>query len=144
MQPGAALPAHAMPRFLRITAAPATTSTFKLRKVEFKQQGDDPATVHDPLYVLLDRHRGYEPLTAAIHRRILSGAAKSDGRTVWPIRPSWPTAARASVPRPCQREAPSIRPRDARRAGSFVGTQQAAMRGVHRPGRPAGPVLASI
>jgi len=73
---GAALPAYAVPRFLRITAAPASTGTFKLRKVEFKQQGFDPATVQDPLYVLLDRHRGYEPLTAAIHRRIVSGAVR--------------------------------------------------------------------
>ena len=52
-QLGQALPAYAMPLFMRIVKTQETTGTFKLRKVELKQQGFDPATIGDPLFVLL-------------------------------------------------------------------------------------------
>lgn len=86
MQPGAtfdgralarqlrqALPAYAVPRFVRIVATQETTGTFKPRKVALKRQGFDIATISDPLFVLLGRRQGYEALTPEIHRRILSG-----------------------------------------------------------------------
>jgi fatty-acyl-CoA synthase len=69
----AALPAYAVPLFLRIRPRHATTATFKLRKVELKEAGFDPGKVSDPLYVLLDRKRGYEPITAKIFKRIQHG-----------------------------------------------------------------------
>jgi len=86
MQPGAAfdgramaqqlcqaLPAYAVPLFVRIVKTQETTGTFKLRKVALKQQGFDPALISEPLFALLDRNRGYKALTTEIHRRILSG-----------------------------------------------------------------------
>ena len=71
-----ALPAYAVPLFVRIVKTQETTGTFKLRKVELKQQGFDPAAIGEPLFVLLDRNKGYEALTAEIHRRILAGKVK--------------------------------------------------------------------
>jgi acyl-CoA synthetase (AMP-forming)/AMP-acid ligase II len=73
---GRALPVYAVPIFVRIIKAQETTGTFKLRKVELKQQGFDPALVDEPLFVLLDRDHGYQPLTRAIHRRILAGTVR--------------------------------------------------------------------
>ena len=67
------LPAYAVPRFLRLVKSHETTATFKVRKVELKRQGFDPGVVPDPLYVLLDRARGYEELTPRLHARIRSG-----------------------------------------------------------------------
>ena len=73
---GQALPAYAVPLFVRILKTQETTGTFKLRKVELKQQGFDPAVVDDPLYALLDRNKGYEALTAKTFRRIQSGEVR--------------------------------------------------------------------
>jgi fatty-acyl-CoA synthase len=67
------LPAYAVPLFLRRVAAIETTGTFKARKQALRHEGADPARVPDPLYVLLDRARGYEPLTTAIWSRIQQG-----------------------------------------------------------------------
>lgn len=61
----AQLPAYAVPLFLRRVEALATTETFKTRKLALRDEGCDPARVPEPLYVLADRARGYEPLTAA-------------------------------------------------------------------------------
>ncbi len=72
----AALPAYSVPLFLRIRARQETTGTFKYRKVELKQAGFDPARIVEPLYVLLDRERGYEALTPEIFTRIQSGEAR--------------------------------------------------------------------
>ena len=66
----AALPAYAIPMFLRLRETQETTGTFKYRKVELKLEGFDPAKVSEPLYALLDRERGYERLTAAGFGRI--------------------------------------------------------------------------
>ena len=71
-----ALPVYAVPIFVRIIKAQETTGTFKLRKVELKRQGFDPALIHEPLFVLLDRDHGYQPLTRAIHCRILAGTVR--------------------------------------------------------------------
>jgi acyl-CoA synthetase (AMP-forming)/AMP-acid ligase II len=72
-QLGRALPAYAVPRFVRIVRRVQTTDTFKLHKLRLRQQGFDPDLVRDPLYALLDRRRGYQPLTGAAYRRIQSG-----------------------------------------------------------------------
>ncbi|HVT34069.1 MAG TPA: long-chain-acyl-CoA synthetase, partial [Nevskiaceae bacterium] len=68
-----ALPPYAVPVFLRLREEQEVTGTFKFRKVELKQQGIDPQACGEPLYVLLDRERGYEPLTQALHRQIMQG-----------------------------------------------------------------------
>ena len=67
------LPAYAVPLFLRLRDAQETTSTFKFRKVDLKREGCDPALVREPLYVLADPARGYEPLSPALYQRILDG-----------------------------------------------------------------------
>jgi acyl-CoA synthetase (AMP-forming)/AMP-acid ligase II len=67
------LPAYAVPLFLRLREEQEVTGTFKFKKVELKQQAFDPSLVSEPIYVLLDRDRGYEPLTPQIHRGILEG-----------------------------------------------------------------------
>lgn len=71
-----ALPAYAVPLIVRIVKAQDTTSTFKIRKVELKRQGFDPAAIHAPLFVLLNRDRGYEALSTRTYSRILRGALK--------------------------------------------------------------------
>lgn len=71
----ASLPAYAVPVFLRL-AEVELTSTFKVRKGSLKEQGFDPAKVGGPVYVLLDRQRGYEPLTPELFARIQQGGAK--------------------------------------------------------------------
>ena len=68
-----ALPAYAMPVFLRLQREAEVTGTFKLRKVELQQDGYDPAKVVDPLYVRDDGARAYVPLDPDAHRRLLAG-----------------------------------------------------------------------
>lgn len=68
----AELPAYAVPLFLRLRAQQEVTGTFKFRKVELKQQGFDPASIDEPLYVLLDE-QGYVPMSQALHDQILRG-----------------------------------------------------------------------
>lgn len=72
----ATLPPYAVPLFLRIKAEQETTGTFKYRKVELKADGFDPAKIAEPLYALIDRERGYEPVTPSLHARIRSGSVR--------------------------------------------------------------------
>lgn len=71
-----ALPAYAVPLFVRIVKTQDTTSTFKIHKVELKRQGFDPAAIKEPQFVQLDRNRGYEALSTKTYSRILRGALK--------------------------------------------------------------------
>lgn len=64
------LPAYTVPLFIRVQAAQDTTGTFKYRKVELKQDGFDPDRISEPLFVLVDRARGYEPLTRSLYHQI--------------------------------------------------------------------------
>ena len=72
----AALPAYAVPLFLRLKGEQEVTGTFKFKKVDLKREGFDPAVISEPLYVLADRSTGYEPLTGALFERIRSGALR--------------------------------------------------------------------
>jgi acyl-CoA synthetase (AMP-forming)/AMP-acid ligase II len=72
----AQLPAYAVPVFLREVDSIETTATFKTRKQTLRDEGVDPARVKDPLYVLIDRARGYEPLTPALWSRIEQGGLR--------------------------------------------------------------------
>lgn len=69
----AALPAYAVPLFLRLRSEHELTGTFKARKGSLKQQGFDPEQVVEPLFVLRDRDRGYEPLTPQLYADIRDG-----------------------------------------------------------------------
>ena len=70
------LPAYAVPLFIRLKPEQAVTGTFKFRKVELKQEGFDPARCPDPLHALMDRARGYQPLTPERFARIQQGALR--------------------------------------------------------------------
>jgi fatty-acyl-CoA synthase len=67
-----ALPAYAQPVFLRLQSHMDTTGTFKRRKMDVAAEGFDPAKVPDPLFVKLPQD-GYQPIDAALYRRIQSG-----------------------------------------------------------------------
>ncbi len=54
------LPGYAVPLFVRIVPSLETTSTFKSRKVDLRDQAFGPE-VTDPLYVLAGRGEGYVP-----------------------------------------------------------------------------------
>jgi acyl-CoA synthetase (AMP-forming)/AMP-acid ligase II len=70
------LPSYAVPLFVRLISAHETTATFKIRKVDLKAQGFDPNVIGDPLFILLDRQNGYEPITVRLHRELLTGLVK--------------------------------------------------------------------
>ncbi len=67
------LPRYAIPLFTRTTDSLATTGTFKHRKVELRRQGFDPATIDEPLHVLMPGATAYQPLTAELHVDIAAG-----------------------------------------------------------------------
>jgi fatty-acyl-CoA synthase len=68
------LPSYAQPRFVRVMSDLAKTGTFKIQKTELSQQGVDPSTVTDPLYVRTDT--GYTALTPELWNKIRSGELK--------------------------------------------------------------------
>ena len=56
------LPAYAVPLFLRLPPGTELTASFKLRKVELRREGYDPARVREPLFVLDETAGRYVPL----------------------------------------------------------------------------------
>lgn len=69
----ATLPAYAVPLFMRVVREVETTATFKARKQDLREAGFDLARISDPLFVLVSRAVGYEPLTAERHAEIAGG-----------------------------------------------------------------------
>jgi acyl-CoA synthetase (AMP-forming)/AMP-acid ligase II len=67
----AELPVYQRPYFLRLQKDMRITGTFKHQKVDYREEGYDPARVGDPLH-FFDGDR-YVPLDAALHARIQSG-----------------------------------------------------------------------
>ena len=70
------LPAYAVPLFVRLVPRIETTATFKNLKAGLRKEGFDPSRIQDPLFVLLDRARGYEALTPAIFEALRTGKQK--------------------------------------------------------------------
>jgi len=68
----ATLPVYAVPLFVRIVASLETTSTFKSRKVELRNQAYG-ADVSDPLYVLAGRDEGYLPFYPSYPADVAAG-----------------------------------------------------------------------
>jgi len=68
----ATLPVYAIPLFVRIVDALETTTTFKSRKVELRNQGYGPE-VSDPLYVLDGRNQGYVAFYASYATDVADG-----------------------------------------------------------------------
>jgi citronellyl-CoA synthetase len=67
------LPSYAIPKFVRLNKDLEYTPTHKIKKVDLKKQGFDPAVVNDRLYVLLPEETEYRPLTNEIYNNILDG-----------------------------------------------------------------------
>lgn len=68
-----ALPAYAVPLFVRLRPEQEVTGTFKFRKVEVRQEGFDPGRTDEPMYALIDPARGYEPITPELFASIQRG-----------------------------------------------------------------------
>ena len=70
----ASLPRASRPVFLRILETPDLTASFKYVTTRFKQEGFDPGTVADPLWIASGD--GYERLTPEVHDRLLAGTIR--------------------------------------------------------------------
>ncbi|RLT97040.1 long-chain-acyl-CoA synthetase [Ketobacter sp.] len=68
-----ALPAYAVPLFVRVRDEHEITGTFKNRKVELKKEGFDPAHSTDPVYLLDTQAGAYVPLTPERFQQIENG-----------------------------------------------------------------------
>lgn len=68
-----ALPAYAVPKFLRLNAELECTPTHKIKKVDLKKEGYNPRMVADPVYVLLPGESEYTWLTADVYSEIQQG-----------------------------------------------------------------------
>jgi len=70
------LPFYAVPKFIRFRTEFESTPTHKMKKVDSKREGFDPAGISDPLFVLLPDEAEYKPLTKVLHEKILNGKYK--------------------------------------------------------------------
>ena len=70
------LPSYARPVFLRLLPELQITGTFKLRKVDLVNDGFDPRTISNPLFVLDPGTQHYRSLDQETYDRILSGGMK--------------------------------------------------------------------
>jgi len=65
------LPAYARPLFLRLTSTINVTGTLKQRKLDYRDEGFDPAVVKEPLFFRDDGLRSYVPLTLDLYASIV-------------------------------------------------------------------------
>ena len=70
------LPFFARPVFLRFQKQIETTSTFKQRKIQLQQEGFDPWSIRDPLFVRDAATGQYRALTPELYRDICNGSMK--------------------------------------------------------------------
>jgi citronellyl-CoA synthetase len=68
-----ALPSYAVPKFIRLNTELECTPTHKIKKVDLKKEGFDPAIVADSVFVLLPGESEYTPLTAEVYAEIQEG-----------------------------------------------------------------------
>ncbi|XP_063722029.1 long-chain fatty acid transport protein 1-like isoform X2 [Symsagittifera roscoffensis] len=66
-----ALPAYAMPIFIRImsSAHAHSTGTFKLKKFDLQREGYNPSQVNDPLFLIDNQNKTYAPLDALTYKQ---------------------------------------------------------------------------
>lgn len=69
------LPGYAIPLFIRLTSEQETTATFKAKKGDLKREGYAQCPT-DPVYTLVDREHGYQPLTATLAVSIQEGKTR--------------------------------------------------------------------
>ena len=64
------LPPYAIPKFIRFLSELSTTSTFKIRKSNMKEEGYNINKLTDPIYILLPDSKEYIPLSEIIYKNI--------------------------------------------------------------------------
>jgi len=67
------LPSFARPVFIRLHPEVETTGTFKYRKVDLVEQGFDPKSAKDPVFVADSEHETYAPVDEDMLARIENG-----------------------------------------------------------------------
>lgn len=65
-----ALPAYALPQFIRLLVKVDMTGTCKLIKLDLQKEGYNPSLITDKLYYLNNKTTNYEPLTVDIYAKI--------------------------------------------------------------------------
>lgn len=75
-QATAALPAYAVPVFVRVGAGLSMTETFKHKKQDLVLAGFDPSATSEPIHVRLAGANSYRRLDPALHADILNGAVR--------------------------------------------------------------------
>ncbi|RTE87073.1 MULTISPECIES: long-chain-acyl-CoA synthetase [Gammaproteobacteria] len=67
------LPDYALPLFVRLCSQVEKTATYKVMKSHLKLQGFQPAHDNEPIYVLVDKSKGYQRLDADLLKKIELG-----------------------------------------------------------------------
>jgi fatty-acyl-CoA synthase len=70
------LPEYARPVFIRLRTDIETTTTFKIKKVDLAQQGFDPRTVSDPIYVNDPGAKAFVRIDTALYDQITNGKVR--------------------------------------------------------------------
>ena len=70
------LPAYAVPLFVRLLPEVELTGTFKLKKVQLRNEGFDINKLDDPLYVMDPRQRCYVPMSPDLYQQISAGNSR--------------------------------------------------------------------
>jgi fatty-acyl-CoA synthase len=70
------LPAYARPVFVRFQKDVETTGTFKYRKVDLVKEAYDPRATVDPVFVVDNDARSYQPITPELMQKINGGAIR--------------------------------------------------------------------
>ena len=70
------LPSYGIPKFVRLNKNLECTPTHKIKKVELKKDGFDPARIPDALYVLLPGKSEYRKMTDEVYADIMANHYK--------------------------------------------------------------------
>ena len=71
-----ALPGYARPVFIRLVHAIDLTGTYKLRKIDYRNEAYDLGKVKDPIYFLDSISESYIPFTSIIYDQLVNGKLK--------------------------------------------------------------------
>lgn len=70
------LPPYARPVFVRLLKQVDKTGTFKLKKVELRNEGFNPNTISDMLFYANSKLSQYVEITPSVYQDIMSGKLK--------------------------------------------------------------------
>lgn len=68
-----ALPSYARPIFIRFVNAIDLTGTFKLRKIDFRNEAYNLSKIKDPIYFFDPLSQSYIPFTSLIYDQLING-----------------------------------------------------------------------